>query len=176
MRTVGRKGSITYHPKRAQIEAALASGLSYRNVSERFDVSVTALHRFSHGPLSTRLQFELQADPERDLSDLIARMFSIADNARYLAEVSAKNGDIALALRAGDSEMRILVRIMSQLGLDDSAIEESLKEAKHLGRAIVKLGRAHPRVAEEISKHLEEEGAYELASALRSVTAADTAR
>lgn len=48
--------SICSHPKRAEIDKALISGMSLRNVSERFGTSGTTLHRHKNAHLAKQIE------------------------------------------------------------------------------------------------------------------------
>lgn len=79
-----------------------------------------------------------------------------------------------LTLRAVDAERGVLTDLARFVGLDPDAVRRDLAEATAVMDALVVLARRNPAVAVDLAAELDQLGADDLASAVRSITGQPT--
>lgn len=79
-----------------------------------------------------------------------------------------------LTLRAVDAERGVLTDLARFVGLDPDAVRADLAEATAVMDALVVLARRNPAVAVDLAAELDQLGADDLASAVRSITGQPT--
>lgn len=68
---MGRKCTVCTHEKRQQIDKALVTGATHREVSERFRLSPSAVYRHKTGHLPARLKRAFEATETRKAVELV---------------------------------------------------------------------------------------------------------
>jgi hypothetical protein len=68
---MGRMCTVCSHEKRQEIDKALVSGATHREVSERFRLSPSAVYRHKQGHLSERLKRAFEAKETRQAVELV---------------------------------------------------------------------------------------------------------
>jgi len=103
--TVGRPCSVCGHPERAEIDAALIHGESFRNVSKRWHVSPAAAfrHRGEHlAEQVTKAAQMAEAEDVRQALDIVQQLKAINGASLQVLQSARQSGDGLLALRAVD--------------------------------------------------------------------------
>lgn len=127
--SIGRPCTTCHHPERADIERAIASGVRFRAISQRFpNVSPDSLQRHCANHIANSLRADFRGEPGLSPTDLYSRMLAVADAAR--AARTAGGTSAREALRAGDAELRALTAIASRMGVDASALTAELEAAR----------------------------------------------
>jgi DNA-binding Lrp family transcriptional regulator len=120
---MARPSTIDHHPQRAEIEAALLAGTSFRIIAERYGISTTALHRHKERLSVAIVKAQTQAEESR--ADALRRKIERLEcKAESLGNRAETDGDLKTALAA----VRELARLL-ELGLkvaDVLEIEERL--------------------------------------------------
>jgi hypothetical protein len=102
-----RACTVCNHASREEIEKALLSGGSFRNVAKRFGTSVTALFRHKSDHLPTSLVKAKEAEDIAradsvlgDIRNQIAQITSLYQAAEGILEEAKKSSDLPTALKA----------------------------------------------------------------------------
>ena len=103
-KAVGGKCSICNHPQRSEIDKALVTrSMSYRNIAERFGVSVGALsrHKANHLPrLVEAAKASEEAQAVTSGAALIDELDRLLKKALAILEAAEKAGELKVALQA----------------------------------------------------------------------------
>ena len=92
-----QKCSLCIHGERKEIDAALVSGTSYRNIAERFGTSLAAIFRHK----SHTAQAIAKATEKRDLNlgdSILSRLEKLYERGEKILEDAERGGDGRLAL------------------------------------------------------------------------------
>src|SRR5690606_12934318 len=119
--------------------------------------------------LAPELREQLRGSQALDVPDLLARVAAVADDARDARTKALDAGNAAIALKAGDSELRALGVLTERLGVDELDVLAQLRDAEMLARAVGSLTRTHPDAVQALAVALERGGAAEMAGALTAV-------
>lgn len=107
---MARPCSVCAHPRRQEIDVALISGESFRNIAERFGTSPAALHRHkAHvaGQVAQAQEARKEQGKAHGLT-LLQRLQSLEAEARAVLQEAKEAGDHVLRLKALDSLRRAL--------------------------------------------------------------------
>ena len=99
------------HPERPKIEQALVSGTSFRKVSKRFGIGMTALFRHKEAhilPAVAKAQHAIEASQG---DDLLAKVTMLESDARRIQRKAEAAGDLRTAISA----IRELTRVIELL-------------------------------------------------------------
>ena len=121
---MSRKCTICKHPDRDTIDAALIASEPYRNIAQRFDVSITALHRHKAHVSQALLEAASNSD-ELSASKLLKDLANLQAKALSLLDVAEKAKDIRGALGA-IRECRGCIEAASRI-LEVNEIEKRLE-------------------------------------------------
>ena len=103
-KSVGRKCSVCNHPDRNEIDKALVTrSTSYRNISERFGVSVGALSRHKANHLPRLVQAAEAAEEAQAVTSgaaLIDELDRLLERALAILEAAEGSGQLRVALQA----------------------------------------------------------------------------
>jgi len=94
---VPQKCSLCIHGERKEIDAALVSGTSYRNIAERFGTSLAAIFRHK----SHTAQAIAKATEKRDLNlgdSILSRLEKLYERGEKILDDAERGGDGRLAL------------------------------------------------------------------------------
>jgi hypothetical protein len=163
---MGRRNSVTTHPKRLDIERAIRNGESLTSISARFgSVSVSSLSRYA---ISQKAALVRLIDADEGPTELAARFRELADSARKLRQLADMGGNTSERARAIQAEREVLIAISDRLGIDDLSVVEFMTDTKELVSVLRSFASESPDAAEHLllrmSKHA---GLTELALHLR---------
>ncbi len=133
-----RKCSVCFHDQRAAIDRALVRGQAYRNVSERFGISLGALNRHSKEHLPRLLTDAAEEEGRLSASSLLRELEGLKVDAERIGRQAEEDGDLSTALRAV-GERRSLVAVALK-GIELVALEERLD-------ALERSATPHKRIA-----------------------------
>jgi hypothetical protein len=170
MREISRAGRpcrICSSSERSAIESRLLTQ-SVSTISGQFGISTSSIHRHVAAHLQPELREALRGSQSVSTSDLMQRIAEIADAARDARRAAIGSSNTSASIRAGDGELRALLALLNQLGIDDIEILNTLREGEVLARAVGAVAGAYPDLGELIAVQLDKAGADTMASALRS--------
>ena len=131
-----RTCTVCAHPKRGEIDRALIGReSSYRNIAERFGVSVGALSRHKAGHLFRLVQ---EAEESRELElrgELLDQVETLKSRAERILNATEQAGSYPTALSA-IREARSCIELLLDLRLEEElqAVREEIAEVRR-GRA-----------------------------------------
>lgn len=133
-KAVGRKCSICNHPQRSEIDKALVTrSTSYRNVSERYGVSVGALSRHKANHLPRLVEAAKASEAAQAVTSgaaLIDELDSLLNRALAILEAAEKTGQLKVALQA-IREARECIKTCADLAVT-AELEERVEELEEL--------------------------------------------
>lgn len=172
MADAGRACTTCRHPARAAIEEALASGRSsLRGISRRFGIAPESLRRHVHNHLGDAIQEALRAKPVDEVSALgiAERLLAVANSAHAIRTDALADGEHALAIRAGDGEVRALLALADRMGVVAGEALRDLDDAATLATAVARAARLDPDIGESLAAILDSLDRPDLAGVLRGV-------
>ena len=107
------KCTICPHEKLEEINRALMSGLSLRNVAQRFSVSMHSLHRHKRH-IPARMVQAQQAKEVTKADTLLEQVVELRDKAMSILEQAEQAGDLRTALQ-GIKEARACLELLAKL-------------------------------------------------------------
>lgn len=131
-----KRCSLCAHRKRRAIDAAIASGRSYRNIAERFGTSPAALNRHK-GHVAAAIVKAAEQCGERLGDSLHEQMRELVGEARGLLKQAKREGDTRGAIAAVKATAEILDRL-------DSMLERAGVEGAGEVRIVVTYGDGKP--------------------------------
>ena len=133
-KSVGRKCSVCNHPDRNEIDKALVTrSTSYRNISERFGVSVGALSRHKTNHLPRLVQAAEACEEAQAVTSgaaLIDELDRLLERALAILEAAEGSGQLRVALQA-IREARETIKICADLAVT-AELEERVEELEEL--------------------------------------------
>jgi hypothetical protein len=133
-KSVGRTCSICNHPDRGEIDKALVTrSTSYRNVSERYGVSVGALSRHKANHLPRLVEAAKASEAAQAVTSgaaLIDELDSLLNRALAILEAAEETGQLKVALQA-IREARETIKICADLAVT-AELEERVEELEEL--------------------------------------------
>ncbi len=115
---MGRSCLICAHPKRAEIDQALVDGVSFRNVTLRYGMSIATVSRHRAAHLPSVMAKGKEADEVAHADTLLAQIKDLKERALSIltkAEV-AKSWSVALgAIREARQTLELLCKISGEL-------------------------------------------------------------
>ena len=119
-KSVGRTCSICNHPDRNEIDKALVTrSTSYRNVSERYGVSVGALSRHKANHLPRLVEAAKASEAAQAVTSgaaLIDELDSLLNRALAILEAAEETGQLKVALQA-IREARECIKTCAELAM-----------------------------------------------------------
>jgi len=167
---MSRQSQIQTHPQREAIERALIDGTPILRISATYGVQRDALYRYANHHLGPSIRQRLRGEDRARTSDLIGRLFEIAEDHRRSRVALQDSGHVGGAVRAGDAELRALVALIDRLGIDDTDVLAILDDADALAKAVGQLARSNPAAGAQLVTNLHDLGATTLADALNQIT------
>ena len=133
-KSVGRKCSVCNHPDRNEIDKALVTrSTSYRNVSERYGVSVGALSRHKANHLPRLVEAAKASEAAQAVTSgaaLIDELDSLLNRALAILEAAEGSGQLRVALQA-IREARECIKTCADLAVT-AELEERVEELEEL--------------------------------------------
>ena len=109
-----RTCTVCAHQDHEAIDRVLVAGDPFRFVSERFDVSLAALHRHKTDHLPAVLSSATTAQDAVHGDDLLAQLKGLATDAHRIKDKAEEAGDFRTAL-AGIRELVRIVEVLAEL-------------------------------------------------------------
>jgi len=130
--------TVCKHPRRPEIDGALLTGTSYRNIAEHFGLSATAVFRHRRHVGQALAKAEKANEIARG-DALVAQLNQLAADARRIKTQAELMGDLRTAL-AGVRELTRLVEVAADLSREQSL---PLDTAQELFSGLAHLVREH---------------------------------
>jgi hypothetical protein len=110
--------TVCVHPGRAEIDSALVSGTSNRNVAERYGLKTTSVfrHRTSHIPKALTEARDVERQVRAD--DLLQQLFDLKAETLEILEQARSRDDHELALKAIarlEKQIELQARLLGEL-------------------------------------------------------------
>ncbi len=108
--------TITTHPKRREVEEALARGMPVRQVAEAFRLSKSAVHRHKDRMVAEMAGAPTAANTNAD--DLLAKVRGLQSEAEGILAKSKSAGDhktALLAIKEARSNLELLAKMLGEL-------------------------------------------------------------
>lgn len=149
---LGRPCVTCTHPDRLAIEQEIAEGTPLRTIADRHDVARSSVRRHltAHMEVDAETSARLGLDPE----SLAVRVYEVAERARDIATDALDAGSLAVALRAGDAELRALAALAG-LGVRDEGRVVEYDMFRVTSHAVVRAARRDERVANAVAAQLD---------------------
>jgi len=116
---MGRRCVVCGHPEREEIERRLAGGESYRNIAQRFGLSIYSLHRHMRAHLSPAVRAALEAGELERGATALERVRELNREARALLEEAKRKERYTAAVQAIGAALRALeleAKLLGELG------------------------------------------------------------
>jgi len=111
---MSRKCKVCGHPDRDNIDINLVAGISFRDLSRRFKIDKSALHRHKKNHIPTTL---VKAEKTKELSranNLIEKIEELRVKAERILRKAEANGDYRTAL-SGIRELTRIIEILARM-------------------------------------------------------------
>lgn len=117
---MGRTCTICVHPERDAIDHAIVSGTSYRNVRERWHVSLSSISRHRRDHISPALVALRAQQDEAHTASLLERVEDLIGRTERILLATEQDGKVTTAL-AAVRELRSLLELLGKASgeLDD---------------------------------------------------------
>ncbi|WP_243092849.1 hypothetical protein [Thermus hydrothermalis] len=160
---VPRRCTICTHPQREEIDRALVEGESFRNIAERFGVSLGALHRHREH-VQDDVQRAVEAKAVQVGVSVLDRIRELNREARALLDEARSKGRYAAAVQAIGAATRLLELEAKLLGeLDERpSVQVALvasPEWARLRAVVLEALAPYPEARAALVERLEAEGA-----------------
>lgn len=109
-----RKCSICSHPDRGEIDRAIVSGGSYRDIARRFGVSRSAIERHAKAHVPATLVKAREAEEVTRADALLVQIQELRDRALNILDKAERGKDLRTALQA-IREARGCVELLAKL-------------------------------------------------------------
>lgn len=169
----GRPCSICTSTLQSEVDSQLVTGITVAEVSRRFQLSPDAVrrHRAQHVVVGID-EIKTTTGP----ATIALRLQEAAEAARLIRQRAAEAGNGAVALRAIDTEARVLVALSERLGISAEATIDVLREGDDILRALAAVIREQPAAAELAASEFELLDRHDLAEEVRIIHQSSTDR
>jgi len=165
MAKLGRPSSIATRPDVNSIILDLDAGIAYERLSTKYGVSTSALSRFNLARNAVEENVQTGRNP---VTDVISRLMEAADDAQQLRRHTALTGAPLSRARSIKTETDILLSLVDRLGISDTSLAETARDAESLVNALAVFVREHPEHALPLIEAIATQpGLVALADALR---------
>lgn len=151
-----RQTTITQHPERDKIEAAIVEGVPAVSISTKYGISQSAISRHKSLRMGTVLAQLLDDRP--GVTDTLLRLRELADSARTARQLADTTGSPSSRSQAQKNELAVLTQLTSRLGIRDVGDLDYARDAQQMSNAVVKFLRDKPEHLEDIASRLRAEG------------------
>ncbi len=113
-----RRCTVCAHPGREAIDRTLVAGEPFRNIAERFSVSVAALHRHKADHLPTKLTKAQEAQEAAQADDLLRQVRALQEKTLSILLQAEGAGDLRTALgaiREARGNIELLAKLQGEL-------------------------------------------------------------
>jgi len=152
-----RPCTVCHHPERAAIDEALVTGLTYRNISIRFDIPVMALFRHKQGHLPVTLMQAHEADTVAKADDLLAQLRTLQAKAEAILATTEQAGHLMVALaaiREARSCLELLAKLVSLLKDPPAVLILHSPEWRQVRRALMEALTPFPEARAAVTSAL----------------------
>ena len=152
-----RTCTVCTHAKRSQVEQALVSGESYRDIARRFGVSKDALARHRSEHLPRELAKATEAAEIARADTLLERLLSLNCETLLILAEARKGKDNYLALQAiarAEKQLELQAKLIGELDEGQSVSVVLTPEWAHLRTVIVQALRPYPEAQAVLLKAL----------------------
>ena len=154
-----RRCTVCAHPQREEIDRAIARGESYRKISQRYSVSVPAVHRHAQSHLPQQVQAAVQAKAVERGASILSQVRELNWRARQLLDEAAAHRRYSGAA-AFLKELRELIvleaRLLGELDTRDRVEVHNYLDARTLAIRIARELEDEPELAERVGRILME--------------------
>lgn len=167
---LGRPCVTCIHPDRLAIEQEIVEGTPLRAIADRHAVARSSIRRHltTHMEVDAETSARLGLDPE----SIAVRVYEVAERARDIATDALDAGSLAVALRAGDAELRALAALAG-FGVRDEARVVEYDMFRATAHAVVRAARQNPVVAAAVAQELDIVDQAGIANDIRAQLTAD---
>jgi hypothetical protein len=160
------------HPIRAQLETRILTGEPISLVAVDAGISVTAVNRHRRNHLRGELRAVLACGPAANhVADFADQLVELTEDANSVREFARASNNPDLLLRAIASTRDTLLTLTHHLGVDSEETVTSLRGARAVLLALVRVLPTHPAALAELLKHLRNNDQADLAAALETAVA-----
>ncbi len=149
---LGRPCVTCTHPDRLTIEQEIAEGTPLRTIADRHGVARSSIRR--HLTTLMEVDAETSARLGLDPESIAVRVYEVAERARDIATDALDAGSLAVALRAGEAELRALAALAG-LGVQDEGRVVEYDMFRVTSHAVIRAARRDRVVAEAVATQLD---------------------
>lgn len=145
---MGRNSTVVTHKQRTRIDTMLDDGVSYADIARTVGgTSVASIGRYA---LSRKSELAKIVDDAPGVTLVLSRLVEAADHARTVRRQSKLAGSPMAQSRAIKGEAEILAKLITELGIDDTSIDEALEEVQALTVGVRLFVRTYPDSAPDL--------------------------
>ncbi len=140
-----RTCTVCEHPKRAEVDKALAGGASNRSVASLYDVSEASVRRHKGNHLPARLVLAEKAAEVAEADDLLEQVRGLQARALSILDRAEESGELRTALgaiREARGNLELLAKLLGEL--DDRPQINVLVSPEWLELRTVVIGALEP--------------------------------
>jgi hypothetical protein len=164
--TMGRHSSVATHPERARVDRMLDDGVSYAEIARAMGLSISATSRYA---IARKSELAKLADGDVAPSKYIERLVEIADHAREARRRARLSGSPVHQARMIKSEVDVITRLLSELGVSEDWLPEFVNQSEDLLRTLADVCDTNPEAGRVVIDALaSRESLRELAGNFRS--------
>jgi hypothetical protein len=143
-----RRCTVCYHSEKHSIDEALVTGVPYRSVAKRFELSESAVYRHKTEHLPAHLLKAREVEEVAQADDLLNQVRNLQAHALDILERAEKAGDLRTAL-AAISQARGNLELLGKLAgeLDERPVVNLNVSAEWLELRSVIVGALEPHPA-----------------------------
>ena len=153
-----RNCTICEHPQREKIESLIVNGNTFRNIAERFSLSLGAIHRHKSDHISKTLAKAKEAEQIANADNLLDEMRSLQGKTLSILARAEKCKDLKIALNAireARGNFELLAKLQGELN-DNPQINILLaSEWVELRSFIIEALEPYPESRRAVSRALE---------------------
>lgn len=158
---MARKCTVCTHPDRAVIEDALLAGVPYRNIAERFGVSIAALSRHQADHVPAHLVKAQEAAEVAQADTLLAQVRDLQARALSILDKAEAAGDLRTALsaiREARGNLELLAKLLGELQQEGTVNIHLSPEWLELRALIIRAVTPYPEAAQAVERALHDAG------------------
>lgn len=113
-----RKCTVCNHPEKDAVNQALINGVSFRNISKQYSVSVAAINRHNENHLPVTLTLAQEAKEAACADDLLSQVKDLQKKALTILSKAELSGDLRTAvsaIREARGNLELLAKLVGQL-------------------------------------------------------------
>lgn len=150
---MGRINVIHNHPMRSRIDAMISDGIPQVEIARRMSLAPSTLSRYIS---ATKSELAKIVDEEPGVVDVLSRLVEVADHARTIRQHSKLSASPVSQARAVKTEAEILTKLLSELGIQQTTVTNTLDESRALVTAFKIFLRTYPESSRDLITVLDE--------------------